>query len=575
MRSTGISTIGVQYDKVRENFFVPRKGVVDDTLPNAVVDSRLGSQVKRLFSVYNDSKLEYKRLYGHSHEIAARLGFRYQNNKAEQDFALGYNSATDNLISVQNGVSALRQVGGDLGEWNWMNIYAGADYGFKEKFFLNFSVAMDGSSRFGREASNGLKIGRRSFPIMPSLAGAWLVSSENFMAGSAINLLKLRASYSITGNDDIGNYSARQIYVAQNLLGAQGLIRGGIPNPGLQWETSRKLNAGLDISFFNERIFISLDAYRNTTDNMLVYQPINSITGFTSMLTNGGKMQNTGIDANLNIRIVNGAHFKWDAGINIGIYKNNIRAVPDNQFLTSFASATIITQVGSSANQFYGFKTDGVFTSNSEATNSGLLKKNADGSATAFTGGDMRFTDLDGNKLIDDNDRTIIGDPNPHFTGGVSNRFVYKGWELGTLFTFTQGNDVYNYLRYRLEAASSYENQLVSVNNRWRGDGQVTNTPKAAYGDPMGNSRFSDRWIEDGSYLRLRTLSLQYSFAMKPTGALKSAAVYVIGNNLFTLTNYLGYDPEFSATPSVFGQGIDTGLDPQFKSVTFGVRFGL
>lgn len=567
--------IGLQYDKVRESFFVPRKGVADDTLRNAVVYSRLGTQVKRLFSIYNDTKLEYKRIYKRIHNVAARVGFRYQNNKSEQDFALGYNSATDNLISVQNGVSALRQVGGEVGDWNWMNVYAGADYGYREKLFLNFSVAMDGSSRFGEKASNGLALGGHRFPIMPSLGAAWLISSEKFMARSFLNLLKLRGSIGFSGNDDIGNYSSRQSYVAQNLLGAQGLVRGGIANPGLQWETSRKLNVGLDVSFFNERVFISVDGYKSTTDNMLVYQPIASVTGFTTMLTNGGKMENTGMDVSMNIRMVNSASFKWDLGGNVGTYKNKILAVPENSFLTDYAGATIITQTGGPANQFFGFKTNGVFASNAEATASGLLKKNTDGSTTPFSGGDMRFVDIDGNKVIDGNDRAVIGNPNPKLTGGINNRFSYKGLELSALFTFSQGNDVYNYTRYRLEAASGYENQLVSVNNRWRGDGQVTNTPKAVYGDPMGNSRFSDRWIEDGSYVRLRTLSLQYNFTMKATGALKSVAVYAIGSNLFTLTNYLGYDPEFSATPSVFGQGIDTGLDPQFRSVTLGVKIGL
>ena len=569
------TTIGVQFDKVRENFFVPRKGVVDDTLRNAIADSRLGSQVKRLFTIYNDTKLEYKRLYGRVHNVAARLGFRFQDNKSEQDFALGFNSATDNLISVQNGVAALRQVGGGVGNWNWMNVYAGIDYGFKEKLFVNISAALDGSSRFGNQATNGISLSGNKMPVMPSIGAAWLISSESFMAGSSINLLKLRGSYSFTGNDDIGNYNARQTYIAQNLLGAQGLVRKGIPNPALQWETSKKLNLGLDLSFLNERVFIGVDAYKSVTDNMLVYQPIATSTGFSSILTNGGKMENIGIDVNLNVRVINAASFKWDAGINLGTYKNKIVAVPENRILTNYAGATIITQVGGAANQFYGFKTNGVYSTNAQAAAEGLMKPNTDGSQTAFAGGDVRFVDMDGNKIIDDNDRTVIGNPNPKLVGGFNNRFSYKGFELSALFTFSQGNDVYNYVRYRLEAASGYQNQLVSVNNRWRGDGQVTNTPKATYGDPMGNSRFSDRWIEDGSYFRLRTLSLQYHIPVKATGFLKSAAVYATGNNLFTLTNYLGYDPEFSATPSVFGQGIDTGLDPLFKTVTLGVKIGL
>ncbi|MFI5132671.1 MAG: TonB-dependent receptor plug domain-containing protein, partial [Chitinophagales bacterium] len=195
--------IGVVFDKVRENFFVPRKGIADDTLSNAIADSRMGSQVKRLFSVYNDTRVEFRKSYGRTHDVAARLGMRYQQNQAEQDFAFGFNSATDDLISVQNGVNALRQVGGGIGDWNWMNFYFNTDYGFRDKFFLNLNVAMDGSSRFGTEAENGINISGHKFPIMPSIGAAWLISSENFMANSPFDLVKLRATYSITGNDDI------------------------------------------------------------------------------------------------------------------------------------------------------------------------------------------------------------------------------------------------------------------------------------------------------------------------------------------------------------------------------------
>ena len=566
---------GVTYDKVRENIFIPRKGVADDTLSNAIADSRLGTQVKRLYSIFTDTRLEFERTYNRVHSLAARAGLRYQKSEAQQDFALGFNSATDDLVSVQNGSTALRQVGGGIGEWNWMNIYVNAEYGFKNKLFLTFNAAMDGSSRFGKQAPNGLGINGSKFPVMPSAGAAWLISSETFMANSAINLLKLRATYSLTGNDDIGNYSSRMSYTSQNLLGMQGLVRNGIANPGLQWETSRKMNAGLDIAFWNERVNLSLDVYQSKTTNMLVYQPLSTLTGFTSMLTNDGKMQNTGLDAYLNVRVINNRNFKWDAGVNIGTYKNKVLAVPNGRFTTNYAGATILTANGMAANQFYGHTTNGVFATDAEAAASGLRKKNFDGSFSAFKGGDMRFNDLNGDQLIDDNDRQVIGNPNPSFTGGFTNRLVYKQFELNALFTFSQGNDVYNYLRYRLESASGVENQLVSVNNRWRGNGQQTSMPKATWGDPMGNNRFSDRWIEDGSYFRLRTLSLQYNLRLPTTGFLKSAGVYATANNLFTLTKYKGYDPEFSASTSVFAQGIDTGLDPQFKSVIVGVRIGL
>ncbi|MBL7739935.1 MAG: SusC/RagA family TonB-linked outer membrane protein [Chitinophagaceae bacterium] len=564
---------GVVYDKVRENTFIPRKGVANDTLGNAIADSRLGSQVKRLFSVFSDSRLEFSKVFNRTHTLSSRLGIRYQHNQAEQDFALGFNSATDELISVQNGAGALRQIGGGIGEWNWMNTYFNTDYGFKNKFFVSLNVAMDGSSRFGTEAANGLAIGGVKYALMPSLATAWLVSSEDFMKGSFIDLLKLRASYSFTGNDDIGNYTARQTYMSQNLLGMQGLVRNGIPNPAIQWETSKKLNFGVDVSAWNERVGISLDVYRSKTDNMLMYETMVSPTGVNNILTNEGSMENLGFDASVNVRVINSKDWKWDVGVNAGTYKNEI-LTPGGEFETEFAGATILTKEGNAANLFYGYKTNGVFSTAAEAAAAGLQKKNFDGSYSYFGAGDIHFTDLNGDKIIDANDRQVIGDPNPDIFGGVTSRLAWKRFELNVLFTFSAGNDVYNYLRYRLESASGVENQLNSVANRWRAEGHVTNMPKATYGDPMGNSRFSDRWIEDGSYFRLRNVSLSYNIPLK-TGFVKYATVYLTGNNLLTFTKYMGYDPEFSASPSVFAQGIDTGLDPQFRSATMGVRIGL
>jgi TonB-linked SusC/RagA family outer membrane protein len=579
------SIFGITYDKVRENIFVPSKGVTKDTLPNAIANNRLGTQVKRLYSLYNDTRLEYLRNYRNIHSVAARIGVRYQHSDAEQDYALGYNSATDELVSVQNGVAALRQVGGGLGKWNWLNTYLNADYGYKSKIFLSFNMAMDGSSRFGREAKNGIAINGYKFPVMPSLSAAWLVSSENFMANSKIDLLKLRATYSISGNDDIGNYSSHQTYIAQNLLGMQGLVRSGIANPALQWETSHKWNAGFDLALFNERLTITADRFLTKTENMLVYEDLATATGFENVLTNNGSMENWGSELTVNARILNHPKLKWDLGGNVSTYVNRIKRLPGGSFTTNYAGATILTANGLPANLFYGYKTNGVFSSDAEAAAAQAYYRNEAGELIPFTGGDVRFVNTydgpndvlpNGTKVtvIDASDRQYIGNPNPDFIGGASSRVMWKNFEFNVLFTFSKGNDVFNYLRYRLESESGVENQLQSVNNRWRADGQMTGVPKAMWNDPAGNSRFSDRWIEDGSYLRLRSVSLQYYLPLK-SSIVNSATVYLLGNNIFTLTKYKGYDPEFSAGTSVFAQGIDTGLDPLFRNVTVGVRLGL
>ncbi len=567
--------IGIFYDKNRENIFIPRKGVADDTLSNAIADSRLGTQVRRLFSTYLDAKLEYSKNINVNHQIDSRIGLRYQKNAAEQDFTLGYNSATDELISVQNGVNALRRTGGGIGEWNWMNSYFSTQYGYKERLFLTFNAAMDGSSRFGSDAKSGLGINGVRYSFMPSIGAAWIVSSGTVYGTSTkVDLFKFRATLSRTGNDDIGNYTARQTYASQNFLGMQGLVRSGIPNPSIQWETTTKANFGIDVAFWNDRIGMSVDLYSSTTTDMLVYEKVLSPSGFDNVLTNNGAMRNTGLEAMLNARVINKASLKWDLGFNVANNRNKILRLPNDQFLTNTHGATIITQTGAAANVFYGYKTNGVFKTTTDAVASGLRTKNADGSFSSFQGGDMHFVDLNGDKIIDEKDMQQLGSSAPNFHGSFSSKLSIARFTIDALFTFSQGNEVFNQLRHHLESASGTDNQLNSVVSRWRTEGQVTHMPKASFGDPRGNNRFSDRWIEDGSYLRLRNITLSYDLSFREK-FVKNASVYLTGNNLLTFTKYMGFDPEFSAGNAGFAQGIDTGLDPLFRSVTMGIRIGL
>jgi hypothetical protein len=242
--------------------------------------------------------------------------------------------------------------------------------------------------------------------------------------------------------------------------------------------------------------------------------------------------------------------------------------------VTEFADGYILSRVGQGPNVFYGYKTNGVYSTDADAAADGLGVVQTNGAVTNFQGGDMRFIDLNGDKLIDGRDRQIIGDPNPSLFGSITNSLTWKSLTLEAFFTFSKGNDIYNYTRRQLESMSGFNNQTPAVLNRWRDNGQVTNIPRASFGDPQGNSSFSDRWIEDGSYFRLRTATLSYTIPIK-TNFLRYSVVYLTGNNLFTLTHYLGYDPEMSATTSVLGQGVDVTLEPQYRSVQLGLRFGL
>jgi TonB-linked SusC/RagA family outer membrane protein len=538
--------VGVTVDEVREQLFIPRKGIADDTLTNAIADSRLGGQTKRIFSLYNDTYLDFSKTLNRIHRLQLRAGIRFLNNNNERDVARGYNSATDEFISVGTGVSTLRQVGGDIGKYNWVNMYAGAEYGLANKYFLSLNAAVDGSSRFGTDVPKSLHLNNYSFAVMPSVGASWLLSSENFMAGASfIELLKLRATYSKSGNDDIGNYNARQRYASQNLLGLQGLVRSNIGNPALQWESVQKVNLGVDAAFMKERLSISADFFQNQTNHMLTFEPLLTASGFESTLTNSGSMQTKGIDLSITGRV------------------------------TNFGGAVLQSKVGARATEFYGFTTNGVFISDAEAVAAGLSKRTADGSLLSSRGGDIRFNDLNGDRIIDEADRKVIGKADPDYFGSFFGRLTWKGLSLDAFFTFSQGNQLYNGVRAMLESQSTTSNQLQSVAGRWRGDGQITNMPKAAFGDPMGNAAFSDRWIEDGSFLRLRSLSLSYQLPVKPAKAFKYITLYATGNNLLTFTKYLGFDPEFVASESIFSKGIDVGMEPNYRSVTGGLRIGL
>ncbi|MBF4470715.1 SusC/RagA family TonB-linked outer membrane protein [Flavobacterium sp. HJJ] len=566
------SIVGLSFNKERELFFIPDKGVADFILPTAVGKNSSGSEVQTYNGLYTDTFASYMKKFYNDHNLDVRFGFRAQSNKTETDLGLGFNSSTDDFTSVTASSSLLRVVGGELGEWHWLNMYASGNYNFRNKYFLTANYAVDGSSRFGDDPETG----KSKYALMTSISGAWLISSEDFMKGiNDIDYLKLRVGFGTSGNDDIGNYTAQTYYVSQNLLGMQGLVRGNIGNTNLQWETVLKTNLGVDFGLYKERINGSFDVFSNKTSNMIVYEKTAAENGFDSVESNSGAMRTYGVELGMNARVVNTPDFTFDFGFKVSHYNNEVQSLPSGDILTEFGGATYLTSEGKDANLFYGLRSNGVYSTTAEAVATGLSKRLTNGDLVPFGGGDMRFTDVNGDKIIDDKDRVVIGNPNAAVTGSFNTDFTYKRFSLKALFNFSAGNDLYNGVRYNLEKMSGYENQSAAVANRWRAEGQQTDIPKAVWGDPMGNAVFSDRWIEDGSYLRLKNLVIGYDVPVNDSKHVKYIQLYATANNLLTFTKYLGFDPEFSATSSIFGQGADVGLVPQFTSYQLGLRLGL
>jgi hypothetical protein len=394
-----------------------------------------------------------------------------------------------------------------------------------------------------------------------------------------MNSLKLSAGYDMSGNDDIALSASRTALSATRFQnGSIGIVLNNIGNTSIQWETTHRFRAGLDMSMFNNRFGLSLNAFKSQTTNLLTMKSLPEIAGEKYYWSNGGALENVGFDVATNIKVLNRKNWKWELGANVAAYKNVVTALPDGDYTTTIYGANVLTAEGHPAGVFYGYETAGVFATQEAADKAGLKIVSKSGQPTAFGAGDMIFVnhvDLPGEEnVIDENDRVVIGDPNPDFYGNLYTNLSYKRLALNMNFNYSYGNDIYNYQRSLLEGGSTFFNQTTALNRRWIAEGQHTDIPKATYGDPMGNARFSDRWIEDGSYLRLSSVTLSYAIPMNSI-FLQGITVWATANNVFTLTKYLGSDPEVWAGNAVLYQGIDRGLTAQGRSILMGVKINL
>lgn len=567
--------IGISFDKDVQRIFVPKAGVVPDSVEYGVVSNQMKSRVLRNFVLNNDFRINYNNTFAFDHYLDLVAGARFNINDLEEDWGGDYNSANDQMRSLGNGNYLLRQKGGFTGEWSNLTYYLNADYAFRNKYLMTLSLSLDGSSRFGEE-SGMMTMYDTPFNLYYGLAAAWIISSESFMSGvEDVDFLKLRASYGVTGNDDIGNYTARKYYSSETFLGYQGYVLGSLWNPALGAEKTSKFNIGVDVAALKERVSLSFDFFSNKTTDMFDFISASNLSGFDGYYGNYGGFTTSGIDFSVNGRIINKKSLKWDLGLVLSKYSTTVDELYGDSRYETYYTANILTEVGAPIGQFYGYKTKGVYATDDAAIADGYQTQMTNSTSYAsFSGGDVIFEDVDDNKIIDEKDMQVIGDPTPDFTGEIFTKLKYKRLSLEASLGFSLGGDVFNYMRYTLENMSTFNNQTEAAVNRWRFQGQETVMPKASYGDPMGNSRFSDRWIEDGSYARLKNLTVSYMLPVE-NKFVKYAEIYASGVNLFTFTKYMGVDPEFSIDGAALLQGIDLGMVPQNKMFLLGIRIGL
>lgn len=566
-----------------DKYYVPLNGVPSYYVSSLglTVDNEIRSLYSSQSSVTSDTRLVWENQYG-AHSVDLMGGFRYMNDNYTVDTQLGYNTGSDKTPFIDN--TSYKQTSGVGNEWTSVAWYGQGHYDYKKRYFVEGNLAVESSSRFGKEAKDGFKLCGVRWGVFPGVQAGWVMSNESWFDVPGFDYAKFSMGYDVSGNDGIDFDATRTYFESVLFQGvSNGLVLGNIGNDEVQWETTRRFNFGADLNFLDNRLNLRFDVFKSWTDNLLTYHELSFVTGLENNWVNGGSLENKGLTLSFNAHLLARKNWNWEVGASVGHYKNKLTSLPDgaDYVETEVYGATIRSQVGQPVNLFYGYKTATtssgtcVYATTAEAEADGLYVLASDGVTKNYFGaGDVKFVDVDGNGEINEADMVVIGDPNPDIYGNIYTSLSYKRVRLDVNFNYSLGNDAYNYLRAQLESGSSFMNQTVAMVNRWTYEGQVTDIPKVTWDDPVGNSRFSDRWIEDASYLRLKSITLSYELPLN-NPFIHGLTFWGQANNVFTLTKYLGADPEFSLSNSVLEQGIDRGLLANSRNFMFGIKINL
>ena len=571
-------------DRNSQRYHRPFVGVPSFEISNlGTVTSMAASLFSKEINVVSDTHIDWKHQYG-KHNLAAFGGFKYTYfSFDDNNLKTEYNSTTNDKNPALSASSGYQHIKGNNDVWKNLQWYGNVDYNYMNRYFATVSLSAEANSRFGAK-SGDLDLCGVAWALFPSVQLGWVMTNESwFPRDLGVNYLRVNAGYDMSGNDDISNYAARTSLSAVRFnYNAIGLQLTNIGNDEIKWETNHKLNVGLQAYMLNNRLGVDFNYYVNKTKDLLTLQTFkNPIGGINNYWTNGGEIKNEGFELSVTAKPVVTHKWNVEVGASVGHYANKVTKLPDGDYTSSvYGDNNILTSVGNPVGLFYGYKTAGVFATDADAKAAGkegyLYMEDNAGIRNDFKAGDVHFIDQNNDGKISELDKVVIGDPNPDIYGNIFATINYKNLTLTMGWNYSLGNDVYNYQRSILNSGSTFYNQQVAEVAHWRYEGQQTDYPRLAYGDPMGNNRFSDRWIEDGSYLRLKTLNLSYKVPVPGSWTwLQGLTVWAQANNLLTFTKYLGSDPEFSIGNGVLYQGIDCGNIAQGRSFQCGVKINL
>jgi len=555
------SNVNLDYISMKEDEFMP-----------SILDYREGYNSGAVRSSGNltwgnESYFTYTKNIADKHHIGAVFGMSFQKWRYDRTGLDGQYFPSDDIRTL-NGASVISNQGVNVASEHAMLSYFGrVTYDYESKYLLEFNLRSDGSSRFGRD---------RRFGFFPSASAGWrFVEEEGIKNLGWLSDGKLRFSLGSTGNEAIGDYTSRgEFTLGTNYLDFSGAAPTVMPNPSLTWETTHQYNLGLELGFFKNRILFSTDAYLKKTKDLLYNVPTPGTSGFEYLTQNIGSIENRGLEFSLQTRNLEGA-FRWSTNVNISLNRNKVTSLPKNLLTNGHIQNGNfhILQEGLPIGVFYGWNFLGVYARDEDNTNK--LTNGANGAV--FVGGDPIWKDVNNDKIIDQNDREIIGYAEPKYFGGISNDFSYKNFHLNVFFQYAVGNQIYNELNHQRNSIVRYNNLSTDALTRWREQGDQTDFPRLIRDDPkQSDSRVQSRWVEDGSYLKLKNVNLRYSFdsALSKRIGLRKLDAFVTATNLVTWTKYTGFDPDVNSY-SGLRVGLDEGSYPQSRTFTFGLIFGL
>ena len=508
-------------------------------------------------------------------------GIAFQSEKFNTIFSQG-EKFPGNTIRTLDAASVKKNIISNATQSGINSFFGRVGLAWDKKYIISATLRADGSSRFGTD---------NQFGIFPGISGAYNISEESFMKGikNTVSTLKIKGGWGIRGSSDVGNFASRGLISAGfNYNQTPGLAPTQLANNALSWEQREDYSGGLEIGFLNDRLTFSVEPYKAYISKVLLQTPIAATTGFTSIAANKAKMENTGIDFGFKAVSFDTKMFRWSTTINVATQSNIVTDYPSGQ---AFGFASWLEK-GYSIGSFRGYKVAGIFQTQAEIDALNQTAKEKNGASALYQTsltrpGDIKFQDINGDGVVNSLDQVILGNALPTWYGGISNEISLDipnvgRFELSALLSGSFGNKIFNFTRAFSEGMNSVFGQTDAVLNRWTPTNTNTDVPRAAYSDPNNNRRNSDRWVEDGSYVRLRSLTLAYNLPQSLFNRIgvQNVRVYASAYNIWTSTKYKGFDPEVSTFSEGVGANANAAIGtdfltyPQAKSLIFGLSVG-